>query len=152
MAYAITFAVYLASIFTVLSGATPLFVADAFQVAVNSKVTIQTSPLIDGPSWLPLHCKVIVDDSHIFDFIPLNAASTETIKKLVTLRKVPATVRIIKKNSESEDDGGDGDSTNLYVDRAIEFCQEYDQELHLLSNNCWSFAFDLLRYISRPEI
>jgi hypothetical protein len=133
---------------------------DELQVSVYNRVAIQSSPLIGGPTWLPVHCKVIVDDQHIFDFIPLNAASTETIKKLITLQTVPATVRIIQKNDKSEvndscnnrsEDGDDDELTKLYVERAVQFSQEYDQDLHLISNNCWSFAFDLLRNISYPE-
>jgi len=160
-AYIIASAFYLGSIFTVLSIATPsLFVVEALQVSVNNRVAIQSSPLIGGPAWLPVHCKVIVDDSYVFDFIPLNAASTETLKKLITLQKVPATVRIIEKNDKSEVNGsfnnrsGEGDDdklAKLYVERAVQFSQEYDQDLHLISNNCWSFAFDLLRNISYPE-
>jgi len=148
----------LASIFTLLSETTPSFVVEALIVSVNNRVTIQSSPLIGGPVWLPVHCKVIVDDSHIFDFIPLNAASTETIQKLITLQTVPATVRIIQKNGKSEVNGScnnrcndDVEFTKLYVERAVQFSQEYDQDLHLISNNCWSFAFDLLWNISHPE-
>ena len=155
-------AFYLASIFTVLSIATPsLFVVEALQVSVNNRVAIQLSPLIGGPAWLTVHCKVIVDESHVFDFIPLNAASTETLKKLITLQKVPATVRIIQKNDKSEvnssfnnrsGDGDDDELAKLYVEQAVQFSEEYDQDLHLISNNCWSFAFDLLRnIISNPE-
>ena len=155
--FGIGHAICVASIFTVLVGA---FVAEALQVAVNSRVIIQTAPLVEGPSWLPVHCKVVVDDSYVFDFIPLNAASKETLQKLVTLQAVPATVRILKKNAENEDDGksnrvgedaGKSASAEQYVERAVLFSEEYDRDLHLLSNNCWSFAFDLLQTISRPE-
>ena len=156
--YTIICAFCFTSMLTVLSGTTPSFVVEALQVRVNSRVTIQPSPLIGGPSWLPVHCKIIVDDSHIFDFIPLNAASTETIRKLITLKPVPATARIIQKekknrihdscNKRSDDDD---ELEKMYVERAVQFCQEYEQDLHLVRNNCWSFAFDLLRDISQPE-
>ena len=140
------YAICVASGFALWSGA---FLAEALQLAVNNRVAIQTAPLIEGPSWLPVHCKVIVDDSHVFDFIPLNAASKETLQKLVTLQAVPATVRIMKKSGEPEANKRDNDEP--YVERAIKFCEEYDRDLHLLSNNCWSFAFDLLQTISRSE-
>jgi hypothetical protein len=146
--------------FMLLFRTTQSFVLDALQVLANDRVTIQPSPLIGGPAWLPVHCKVILNDTHAFDFVPLNAASTKTLRRLITFQSVPATVRIIHKNDEtvvqgSCDDGiddGDGERvTNLYVERAVQFSKEYDQDLHLVSNNCWSFAFDLLRNISRPE-
>jgi hypothetical protein len=117
-------------------------------------LAIQLSPLIGGPAWLPVHCKVIVDDSHIFDFIPLNATSTETIHKLISLQKVPATVRIIEKNERGEI-GSSLNNLSEEVDeltkRAVLFCQEYDQDLHLIDNNCWSFCFDLVRNVTHPE-
>ncbi len=121
-------------------------VAEALQLPVNNRVKIQTAPLIEGPSWLPVHCKVIVDDSHVFDFVPLNAASKETLLKLVTLRAVPATARITKKNGDKNMDDGEP-----YVERAVQFCEAYDQDLHLVNNNCWSFAFDLVRTMFNPK-
>jgi len=121
---------------------------------LDNRLAIQLSPLVGGPAWLPVHCKVIVDDSHVFDFIPMNATSTETIQKLISLQKVPATVRIIEKsktgeirrslNSRSEED-------DELSKRAVLFCQEYDQDLHLIDNNCWSFCFDLVRNVTHPE-
>lgn len=141
-AFSMKYTIYLISVFVVLT--------DALQLAVNNRVKIETAPLIEGPTWLPVHCKVIVDDSHVFDFVPLNAASKQTLQKLVTLQAVPATARIMKKNGEREIDSNE-DNDEPYVERAIRFCEQYNQDLHLLSNNCWSFAFDLLQTLSSSE-
>lgn len=126
------------------------------QVLLNDRVRIQPSPLIGGPTWLPVHCKVVLDNSHIFDFVPRNAASTETIQKLISLQAVPAIVRTSRKNQGRETEGigrsldigsGNDDQMELYIDRAIQFCEDYDRDLHLINNNCWSFAFDLIQHI-----
>lgn len=127
----------------------------------NDRVRIQPSPLIGGPKWLPVHCKVVLDNSHVFDFVPRNAASTETIQKLISLRSVPAIARTSRKNQGREteeigqsrnNDSDSDDPKNLYIDRAIQFCEDYDRDLHLVNNNCWSFAFDLIQHIHQPQI
>ena len=151
-------AIFLASTLIFLFGTNPSFEVRGFQVSVGNRVKILTSPLLGGPSWLKVHCKVIVDDSYVFDFVPLNAASVETIQKLVCLQPVPATIRTIQNNASSglnelfkkrsEDDNDDWQSDELYSRRAVEFCNDYDQDLHLIRNNCWSFAFDLIQNIS----
>lgn len=155
--YSITFSFFVAFLFAISSAIIPVRLVDALQV-LNNRVKLQPSPLVGGPAWLPVHCKVVVDGSHVFDFIPLNADSTKTIQKLISLQAVPATVRTTQKNRKREtddnnnnDDDGDDELTNLYVERAVQFCQEYDEDLHLINNNCWSFAIDLLRYISHAE-
>jgi hypothetical protein len=133
----------------------------------DNRLKLQPSPLIGGPAWLPLHCKVIVDDTHIYDFVPLNATSTETIQKLIQLQAVPAKVQQIIRRRSSEPQTISNDSSNnnsykndnnnnnvndeelakLFIERAEQFCQEYDQDLHLIKSNCWSFAFDLILYV-----
>ena len=150
---------YLASILMVLTTSTG-FIVEALQLRLNKRVTLMSSPLIGGPAWLPLHCKMIVDDSHVFDFIPLKATSVKTIKNLVTLQEVPATVRIVQTNDNNRSDGNfvdqkdvkiSDDGEKQYVERAIQFCEDYERDLHLIRNNCWSFAFDLFQNISSPE-
>lgn len=136
-----------------------LCAVDSLQLLFDNRVRIQPSPLLGGPGWLPVHCKVIVDDSFVFDFIPLNAASPETLQKLISLQAVPATVRTMQKNGKREaqenerhNSGNKSDNdegTKVYIERAYQFCKEYDRDLHLINNNCWSFAFDLVQYISR---
>mmetsp|Transcript_15411 Transcript_15411/g.31606 ORF Transcript_15411/g.31606 Transcript_15411/m.31606 type:complete len:171 (-) Transcript_15411:1203-1715(-) len=148
----------IAFILRMMSGSIQLYAVKAFQLTINKRVAIKSSPLIGGPSWLPVHCKVVVNDSYLFDFVPLNADSMETIKKLMTLQPVPATVRVVQKSRKREtdessepSDGEDDELTKLYEERAVQFCQKYDEDLHLIKNNCWSFAFDLLRNVSLPE-
>lgn len=145
--YSIVSSFYVVFLLAISSATIP--VVEALQV-LNNRVKLQLSPLIGGPAWLPVHCKVVVDDSYLFDFIPLNAASTETLQKLISLQAVPATVRTTQNNNNR---GGDDDDelTKLYLERAVQFCQEYEKQLHLINNNCWSFAFDLLRYIFQSE-
>jgi hypothetical protein len=67
----------------------------------------ETSPLIGGPSWLPLHIKVLFESKdlispdratifslyHQWDLIPINPTTTSTIKKLTSLQYVPAQIR-----------------------------------------------------------
>ncbi|VEU35755.1 unnamed protein product [Pseudo-nitzschia multistriata] len=132
----------------------------SLQALFDNRVKIQPSPLIGGPEWLPVHCKVVLGDRYVFDFIPLNAASKQTIQRLTGLQAVPAIVRTIQKNqsqAEVRTDftgkwDGDGDElTKTYVEKAVRFCEDYDRDLHLIKNNCWSFAFDLLVHISQDE-
>lgn len=145
------------------------------------RIQLKASPLIGGPSWLPLHCKVVVDDgAFVFDYIPKNPTSTDTLQKLMTLQNVPAEARIRIRTKPStlfrsrENDcadetdfpGGDvvslagtvhdDDDDNVvtkitnndqFVHRAVQFCNDYDKDLHLITNNCWTFAFDLIRNI-----
>lgn len=132
----------------------------------DNRLKIQPSPLIGGPTWLPVHCKVIVDGTHIYDFVPLNATSPVTIQKLIQLQAVPAKVQIIRRSSEPQTNNNDDNNNSykdeengnnskvnndeeakLFVERAEQFCQEYDQDLHLIKSNCWSFAFDLILYV-----
>jgi hypothetical protein len=130
----------------------------------DSRLKIQPSPLIGGPTWLPLHCKVIIDDTHIYDFVPLNATTAETFQKLIQLQAVPAKVQIIRRSSEPQTNNNNNNSykneeydnnskvnndeeAKLFIERAEHFCQEYDQDLHLIKSNCWSFAFDLILYV-----
>ena len=135
----------------------------------DHRLKFQTSPLIGGPPWLPLHCKVIVGDSYVFDFIPLNATSKETIKQLISLRAVPAEARILRlfepqKTTINVEEKGKGEiskankkKNKFYakeiddVERAIKFCKEYKEDLHLINNNCWSFAIDLLWELRYPK-
>jgi hypothetical protein len=59
-------------------------------------IYFKTSPLIGGPSWLPLHVKVILEGEsleHQWDFVPMNPTDLGSLQKLVTLRATPAVVR-----------------------------------------------------------
>ena len=76
------------------------------------------------------------------------------------LQAVPATIRIVQTNDNNRSDGNfvnqkdakiSDDDEKQYVERAIQFCEDYERDLHLIRNNCWSFAFDLFQNISSPE-
>jgi hypothetical protein len=113
----------------------------SFSIPVADSIRLETAPLIGGPSWLPLHVKVVVDDLNVFDYIPLNATSTETLQNLLSLQAVPAEPRSkISSNIVASE-------TTVYSKRAIQFCEDYTKDLHLIENNCWTFAFDLVRFI-----
>jgi hypothetical protein len=78
---------------------------------------------------------VVVAKDHIYDFIPLNAADPDTVMSLVSLKAVPGEIRSMgKKQSQSP-----------AVEKADQFVQNYsNHDLHLLSNNCWTFALLML--------
>jgi hypothetical protein len=90
---------------------------------------------------LPVHVKVIVDEEHIFDYVPQNATSPATLTRLLWLQAVPADPRIFSDT--------DGKNVSSSVERARAFCKEYDKDLHVVTNNCWTFALDLISYIQR---
>ena len=125
-----------------------------FSIPVANTVRLETAPLIGGPSWLPVHVKVVVDDVHVFDFVPRNATSPETLQKLLSFQSVPAEARSKRRVSPNNNEpsetsnGANTISTNtLYSERASQFCQHYTKDLHLIENNCWTFALDLVRFI-----
>ena len=85
----------------------------------TERIKLQTSPLIGGPSWLPVHVKVVIDENHAFDFVPLNPTSKDTLRKLVSLQAVPAEARILRSSNDERD--------NEYVYRARTFCERYQR-------------------------
>jgi len=114
----------------------------AFSISVGDRIRLETAPLVGGPVWLPLHVKVIVDDDFIFDFVPKNATSRETLQKLLSLQSVPAEARTKWKP---------GAFGTIYSQRATGFCSQYARDLHLIENNCWTFALDLVRFVLEKE-
>lgn len=119
----------------------------------------ETRPLIGGPSWLPLHVRVVLQqmDSkkrHVWDFIPLDATNPATLQRLATFQSTPGTIRY---NTQPISDIPANDTTMLLNDSGVidqgfdpllakaKNCgQSYpDCNLHLLSNNCWTFAWRL---------
>jgi hypothetical protein len=151
-------------------------------VAVGGRgnVFLQTSPLIGGPSWLPLHVKVVLETSnnviHTWDFLPQDATELSTLKRLLFLQPVPAEIRYQTKplssvnpsQQEALDLGsfdvvlrGDGNmpvetdlafsaSEERVILRAQNFCKSYHrrEELHLVENNCWTFALQLYEHLT----
>jgi len=135
------------------------------------RLQLEATPLIGGPAWLPLHCKVVLlslpptavveeisqrspstdsnnDGRHEWDFVPENATSVETLSRLIGLKNVPGLVRY-KYKSRQNDRGPAAASSSplsssLILDRADAFCADYQgQNLHLFTNNCWTFALQL---------
>ena len=153
----------------------------------NNRLFLENSPLIGGPSWLPLHVKVILEDdddrvAHRWDFVPINATSFATLRKLLMLRAVPAEIRyqsaplsatttkinpvdggiaptgfgivLMERTANNNDEDGATSSmerngaTDRIVERANGFCESYPEELHLIQNNCWRFAFELYDHLA----
>ena len=109
-----------------------------------------------------------------FDYVPLNPTSIYTLLSLISLKAVPAHARcrippsfpqaiaVVEANDDNSnpaDDEKNGEEEKqqlniLYTSRieyAKEYCVGYDKKLHLLSNNCWTFALDLTTYILKRE-
>jgi hypothetical protein len=142
-------------------------VVEAWSIPVVPGISLQTAPLIGGPSWLPLHVKMVIFDPESssleydalpseqqqkefrFDYVPLNPTSPETLQKLLLLQPVPAEARkspnvFLKTDTTAS-------LTRHRVQRALDFCETYDKDLQLLSNNCWTFCFELLDHIQRDD-
>ena len=119
----------------------------ALTFTFSKDISLKLAPLVGGPKWLPVHVKVILYDAHGFDFVPLNPTSVDTLQKLLTFQAVPAEARIILPSKSSDSTTTSTSEEATYVLRAREFCTQYDKDLHLIKNNCWSFAFDIINYI-----
>jgi hypothetical protein len=117
----------------------------AFSIDVSSDIKLRFSPLFGGPSWLPVHCQVILYGEFGFDFVPINPASSETLQRLLTLQAVPAEARILPSKTLTMNHG------ESLVLKAEEFCSQYDKNLHLITNNCWAFSYDMIKYILDDE-
>lgn len=157
----------------------------------HSRLFLELSPLIQGPSWLPLHVKVVLEEAtghtiHRWDFVPLRATDSMTLQRLLTFQSVPATIRYQKVTStknkhdrsrvkaplltgfdivlqEQNTRSSNIDSvaattiqtkkenqreiTELLLTNATKYCASYPAELHLLRNNCWTFAIKLYQYM-----
>jgi hypothetical protein len=127
---------------------------NSLTLSITPQIQIKAAPLIGGPTWLPLHCQVIVDATYAFDFVPLNATSTTTLQKILSLQLVPAIARIRRHRqftNTTDDDTNSVSSSSSRVDRALTFCRHYNKDLHLIQNNCWTFAYDLVAHISMQD-
>ena len=128
----------------------------------------ETRPLIGGPSWLPLHMRVVLQqmDSnvrHMWDFIPLDATNPETLQRLVTFQSTPGAIRYNNQPITISDipakDTTVFDSKNKkdpghdpILSKAVAYGQGYpDCNLHLVSNNCWTFAWRLTETLKELE-
>jgi hypothetical protein len=111
-------------------------------VSCTQALQLRLAPLIGGPSWLPLHVKVIVDSDNSWDFVPLNATSPDTLKSLLMLQPVPGEIRHFQKSSP----------TSLRAQRAQDFVDSYtNRDLHLIQNNCWTFALMLYWHVHQSD-
>lgn len=118
---------------------------------------LQTAPLIGGPSWLPLHVKVVLETDtksrHKWDFVPLNATSSSTLQRLVTLQGVPAEIRYSMTQYEKKDTQDPSHQlleAHELIERAQSFCDTYpERDLHIVQNNCWTFALRLAQHLNK---
>ena len=125
------------------------------------RLRLDVSPLIGGPSWLPIHVKVTLLEGtdgnhrrHSWDFLPNNATDPATIERLLRLEPVQGEIRYSYKENGQEnrvvllEDSitwlRRSTGCSLAVDRALRFSADYpSKDLHLLTNNCWTFAIRL---------
>jgi hypothetical protein len=122
----------------------------SFIISNELPVKLQCCPLMGGPPWLPLHVQVLIQgegqEKHKYDFVPREATSPETLLQLLMLQAVPGELRYF---------GPSGDSTSSEVSKLVQRAEDFksraDPELHLIKNNCWTFAWKLLRHLDRNE-
>jgi hypothetical protein len=127
-------------------------------------VGLQVSPLIGGPGWLPVHVKVVLETAgceHKWDFVPLKPSDPATLSQLVQFQAVPGEIRYFVSPVMDIDDARGMDMDELApsaetlteepaVGLAREFCEFYsDRNMHLVTNNCWTFAFQLYSFLSQ---
>jgi len=127
------------------------------------RLYLQASPLIGGPSWLPLHVQVVIEsdsDRYKWDFVPLDPTEPSTLGRLLFLQAVPGEIRSLSTKQISGDEQEQVlnkpesmiPKTESLLLRAQEFCDSYqDRNLHLLYNNCWTFAFQLCSHLGTEE-
>ena len=105
----------------------------------GSILSLETQPLIGGPSWLPIHVQVrLQTDSglHKLDLIPQNATNPEILMNLVLLQSVPAERRHL----------------GTAEPRCLNVSSVGRDEIHLLRYNCWSYAFQVYQYIQEQQM
>lgn len=119
--------------------------------ASSLQLGLKAAPLIGGPSWLPLHVKIVVEGDHTWDFVPLNATSPNTLKQLVSLKSVPGEIRY-RQGKRGVDEQKDMYATPM-VHRAQKFVDSYsNRDLNLISNNCWTFALMMYWHLRSTEM
>jgi len=125
-----------------------VFYCDFCAPLLCDALQLKVAPLIGGPAWLPLHVKVVVENDHTWDFVPLNATSPSTLKSLVTLHSVPGEIRYYRQKKKASDDA----IISPTIRRAQEFVNAYtDRDLNLIRNNCWTFALMLYWHLLRSD-
>jgi hypothetical protein len=112
-----------------------------FAATALSSPRLRVQPLIGGPTWLKVHVQVCVSEELTCDFIPLDATNDATLGRLVTLQGVPGVVRMMGTVGEARPS-----------QRAKSYCDNYEStQLHLVSNNCWTFALGLLWHLQTED-
>jgi hypothetical protein len=133
-------------------------------------VGVQVTPLIGGPGWLPVHVKVVLETEgceHKWDFVPLKPSEPATLSQLVQFQAVPGEIRYLVSpmmdmdNNNAKEIDMDNDlvpssavtsTEEPAVGLAQEFCELYpDRNMHLVTNNCWTFAFHLYSFLSQED-
>jgi hypothetical protein len=121
----------------------------SFIIAKGVPVKLECCPLIGGPPWLPLHVQVILqgegEEKHKYDFVPKEATRSETLLQLLTFQTVPGELRYFGSSRDTSAE------LSMLVQRAEDFRSHADPELHVMKNNCWTFAWKLLRHLDRNE-
>lgn len=118
----------------------PFFVRCLYEA--SSSVRLKLSPLIGGPRFLPIHVQVIVED-HVWDFVPQNPVDPQTTLSLLRFQSVPGTIRCLGRKQRS----------SYLVEIAESFVYGYANRtsLHLVTNNCWTFALQLFLELKKAE-
>ena len=112
------------------------------QLGKDAEISLQPSPLIGGPSWLPVHVKVVLRENSqdcAWDFVPLDATDKGVLTKLTTLQSVPGIIRARASV--------DANKWGPLAKQGQMFCESYPRELNLIKNNCWTFAIRLTLYL-----
>lgn len=128
----------------------------------SSSVSLQLSPLVGGPRWLKVHVKVLLSDSdditHAWEFVPLKATSPATLASLLSFKAVPGEIRYQREPSSnsvkpqlSAETLVLQDSEPVVAQVNDDFCPSYPTDLHLIRNNCWNFALDLISYLKSRQ-
>eukprot|EP00808_Paulinella_micropora_P011676 g4172.t1 len=119
------------------------------------RLYIRFSPLIGGPSFLPLHSTIYVDDGEGglvgWDFLPENATDPATLRRIISLRSTEGLVRERRLRGVSRSGlmriGTVAPSllnSSISTLRKKAFHQE--TKLHLLTNQCWKHSITMAMF------
>jgi len=145
-------------------------------------VYIRLKPLVGGPQFLPIHAEIWTVSPEIsdqpnrllsgmrYDFLPVEPTASGTIQRLLLLKAVPGRIRrrtlenATQRLNRKEKGGVPhitfflklGTSTlSRDLTSVVGFCDRYESErgaLHLIRNNCYSFAFAFIQHLELKSI